>query len=156
MLFAHARTGVGGNYPGYGGRISQRKECLELHVHLEDFRAVRQPGLGKLREALLLLLSKSRSEKEGELEARETMGSQPSGKESSRVLSFTQDQDETHQRGRTAIILNGPPVPLAIFMGRAITSKLFSGRARRSARFSNSGTLCESNATCDSNFVDWP
>jgi len=58
--------------------------------------------------------------------------------------------------GTTAMILSGPPVPPAIFMGNAITSKPRMGRLWRLARFSNTGTSWESKATWVSNVVDWP
>lgn len=38
----------------------------------------------------------------------------------------------------------GPPLPLAIFMGRATTVKPEAGRRRRWARFSNAGRLAAS------------
>lgn len=40
----------------------------------------------------------------------------------------------------TAMMRKGPPVPPAIFMGRAITAKSRSGNWRNSARFSKTGT----------------
>lgn len=141
-------------------RISWRNrpgENVQNHTRtFQDFKQLDNQASANCERLPFLSLSKGRSEKEGGLEAGETLGIQPSGKESSSGLSFAQDQDETHQRGRTAIILNGPPVPPAIFMGSAITSKPCSGRPCRSARFSKTGTLWESNVTCDSNVVDWP
>ena len=58
--------------------------------------------------------------------------------------------------GSTAITRNGPPVPPAIFIGRAMTSNPRCGRSRRSLRFSNTGTFWERSATCVSNLLDCP
>ena len=56
-------------------------------------------------------------------------------------LISADESGQSTQSCLTAMIRSGPPLPPAIFIGKAITSNPRSGSRFRSARFSNTGTL---------------
>ena len=77
------------------------------------------------------------------------------------MLSFSKANLSSIENGyftgdSTAMMRSGPPVPPAIFIGKAITSNPRSGRSRRLLRFSSTGTFLERSATCVSKVMDWP
>ena len=58
--------------------------------------------------------------------------------------------------GSQAIILNGPPEPFLIFIGKATTYEPLIASCSRLATFSNAGILAPINTWCVLKSVDWP
>ena len=65
-------------------------------------------------------------------------------------------QDPPEAEGTNATIRSGPPLPPAIFMGKATTNAPDSGTAPRLATFSKPGVSDEYRIRCVSKPADWP